>query len=440
MKKAVVFTLGCKVNGCESGSLARGLSERGWEVSDELVPADLYILNTCAVTGEAEKKSRQAIARIAAVSPDAPVIVCGCAAEKAPAAFADKRSVTLVTGARQKGKILELIDGFARGEGLPLAAAPELCGAQTMPASGAAEKVRIDEADQEYDELPAPVQLKTRAFVKIQDGCNNFCSYCIIPYLRGRSRSRSVESAAAEILSSPAEEVVITGIDVSSYRDGERDLADLLLAVKDAGSRIRLGSLEVGAITPRLLDAAKQVRDFAPHFHLSLQSGSDAVLRKMNRHYTREEYFARTRLIRDCFPDAAVTTDVIAGFPGETEEDFAQTLDLCRRVRFSQIHCFAYSRRTGTVAAKFEDLPPAVKKRRLHELLALAEELRREYEAAFAGKVLEFVPEERKGEYTVGYSENYIRLYVAGEIARKTRVVALSPYQDGLKAIVKEDF
>ena len=375
--------------------------------------------------------------------------MCGCAAEKAPAAFADKRSVTLVTGARQKGKILELIDGFARGEGLPLAAAPVSCGAQTMPASGAAEKVCIDEADQEYDELPAPVQLKTRAFVKIQDGCmktrafvkiqdgcNNFCSYCIIPYLRGRSRSRTVESAAAEILQCNAAECVITGIDISSYRDGERGLPELLLAVRDAKSRIRLGSLEVGVVTEELLRAAKQVRDFAPQFHLSLQSGSDAVLKKMNRHYTGEEYLARVALIRKYFPDAAITTDIIAGFPTETEENFEETLSLARRAAFSQIHCFAYSRRTGTNAAKWKELPAAVKKERLHRLLALGRELREEYERAHIGKTLEMIPEEEKNGYTVGYSENYIRLYLAGGVptGQKVRVRAVALFEDGLLA------
>ena len=441
MKKAVVFTLGCKVNGCESGSLARGLSERGWEVSDELVPADLYILNTCAVTGEAEKKSRQAIARIAAVSPEAAVIVCGCAAEKAPAAFADKRNVTLVTGARQKGKILEIIDGFARGEGALQTAAPEACEAQTNESAlGAARKVRIDEGDKEYDELPAPVQLKTRAFVKIQDGCNNFCSYCIIPYLRGRSRSRTVESAAAEILHCNAAECVITGIDISSYRDGERGLPELLLAVRGAKPRIRLGSLEVGVITEELLQAAKQVQDFAPQFHLSLQSGSDAVLKKMNRHYTGEEYLARVALIRRYFPDAAITTDIIAGFPTETEENFEETLSLARRAAFSQIHCFAYSRRTGTNAAKLKELPAGVKKERLHRLLALGKELREEYERAHIGKVLEMIPEEEKNGYTVGYSENYIRLYLAGGVptGQKVRVRAVALFEDGLLAEPEE--
>ena len=405
--KAVVFTLGCKVNDCESGSLIRGLKERGWEVSDELDFADLYILNTCAVTGEAEKKSRQAIARVRAVNPDARIIVCGCAAEKTPEIFAKKQNVQLVTGARQKSKILSLLDG---------------------------EGIALDENDKIYDEMPAPVSLKTRAFVKIQDGCNNFCSYCIIPYLRGRSRSRTVESAAEEILSASAEEVVITGIDISSFKDGNRGLADLLLAVKNANSRIRLGSLEVGVITPRLLEAAKQVRDFAPHFHLSLQSGSDAVLKKMNRHYTGEEYCRRVELIRSYFPDAAITTDIISGFPTETEENFSETLALARRVGFSQIHCFSYSRRTGTVAAKLPELPAQVRKRRLHELLALSHELRQTYEQKFVGKVLEIVPEEVKDGYTVGYSENYIRLYVKGTAEKKVRVTAREAYADGLLA------
>ena len=408
--KAVVFTLGCKVNGCESGSLARGLAERGWEVSDELVPADLYILNTCAVTGEAEKKSRQAIARICAVAPAARIIVCGCAAEKTPEIFAQKQNVTLVTGARQKGKILSLLDGGSAG-------------------------VCLDENDAVYDELPPPETFKTRAFIKIQDGCNNFCSYCIIPYLRGRSRSRSLEGAAEEILSCGAAEAVITGIDVSSYNDGGRGLPALLLAVQNAPCRIRLGSLEVSAVTEDLLCAAKQVRDFAPHFHLSLQSGSDAVLKKMNRHYTGEEYLARVEPIRRHFPDAAITTDIIAGFPTETEEDFLQTCALARRAAFSQIHCFAYSRRTGTNAAKLRDLPAEVKHERLHRLLALAEELRGAYEQKFIGKTLEFIPEEQKEGCFVGYSENYIRLYAPfGTVGQKVRVRAKERFRDGLLA------
>ena len=409
--KAVVFTLGCKVNGCESASLLRGLEERGYEVSDELVPADLYILNTCAVTAEAEKKSRQAVARIRAAAPQARIYVCGCAAERMPSQFADKEGVRLVTGTMHKGGIPELLDE---------------------------EGVRISPAETCFEELPSPRFLQTRAYVKVQDGCNNFCSYCIIPYLRGRSRSRSLESAAAEILSCPAEEVVITGIDVSSYRDGARDLADLLRAVKDARARIRLGSLETHAVTERLLAAAKEVRDFAPHFHLSLQSGSDAVLRAMNRKYTRAEFLRKAALVREAFPSAALTTDIIVGFPTETEEDFEATLALAEEARFSQIHCFAYSRRAGTAAAKLKELAPQVKKERLGRLMALGRRLREEYEGAFLGKTLELVPEEEKDGYTEGYSENYIRLYVRGSVKKRTRVRALERYKDGLLCAPEE--
>lgn len=409
--KAVVFTLGCKVNGCESASLLRGLEERGYEVSDELVPADLYILNTCAVTAEAEKKSRQAVARIRAAAPQARIYVCGCAAERMPSQFADKEGVRLVTGTMHKGGIPELLDE---------------------------EGVRISPAETCFEELPSPRFLQTRAYVKVQDGCNNFCSYCIIPYLRGRSRSRSLESAAAEILSCPAEEVVITGIDVSSYRDGARDLADLLRAVKDAKARIRLGSLETHAVTERLLAAAKEVRDFAPHFHLSLQSGSDAVLRAMNRKYTRAEFLRKAALVREAFPSAALTTDIIVGFPTETEEDFEATLALAEEARFSQIHCFAYSRRAGTAAAKLKEFAPQVKKERLGRLMALGRRLREEYEGAFLGKTLELVPEEEKDGYTEGYSENYIRLYVRGSVKKRTRVRALERYKDGLLCAPEE--
>ncbi len=403
--KAVVFTLGCKVNGCESASLLRGLEERGWEVSDALVPADLYILNTCAVTAEAEKKSRQAVARIRAVAPQARILVCGCAAERSPAQFWGKEGVRLVTGTMQKGRLLECLEE---------------------------EGVRVAPAESAFEELPSPRFLQTRAYVKVQDGCNNFCAYCIIPYLRGRSRSRALESAAAEISACPAEEVVITGIDLSSYNDGGRDLADLLSAVKDAPARIRLGSLEAHAVTPRLLEAAAGVRDFAPHFHLSLQSGSDAVLRSMNRKYTGEEFLQKVGLVRAAFPQAAITTDVIVGFPTEREEDFERTLALCRQARFSQIHCFAYSRRAGTAAAKLADLAPQVKKERLGRLLELAAQLRGAYEAGFVGKTLELVPEEERGGFTEGYSENYIRLYVRGGVAKKTRVRAEERYKDGL--------
>ena len=411
MKKAVVFTLGCKVNGCESGSLARGLSERGWEVSDELVPADLYILNTCAVTGEAEKKSRQAIARIAAVSPEAPVIVCGCAAEKAPAAFADKRSVTLVTGARQKGKILELIDGFARGEGLPLAAAPVSCGAQTIPASGAAEKVRIDEADKEYDELPAPVQLKTRAFVKIQDGCNNFCSYCIVPYVRGRERSRRPENIIAEVnglLDQGYREITLLGQNVNSYGNdagGGFTFPQLLRDICKRKEKFRLRFMtsnpkDFGEELVRAIADCEQICNLV---HLPVQAGSDRILRLMNRKYTAEEYLKKVELIRKYVPDCCLTSDVMVGFPTETEEDFRATLDLVREAKFSTAFTFVYSPRSGTKAAGMDgQIPDEVKKDRIMRLVELVNSQTREMSAGYLGKTIEILCEdfdEKKGLY-----------------------------------------
>ncbi len=419
--KAVVYTLGCKVNDVESGSLLRGLEELGYEVSRELVPADLYIVNTCAVTAEAERKSRQTVGKAIKCNPAARVIVCGCASEKNPDAFMRKGgTVYAVTGAQRKNRVLEIVaSGFAE----------DTAGVQI-------------EGESVYSEMPLPECLKTRNFVKIQDGCNRFCSYCVIPYLRGRSRSRKVESAAAEILQSRAQETVITGIDVSEYRDGQgHDLADLMLAVKDAPSRLRLGSLEVSLITPRFLGALKEVRSFAPHFHLSLQSGSDGVLKSMNRHYTRAEYLDACARIYEAFPSAAITTDIIVGFPTETEADFEDSLRIVEEAGFAQIHAFPYSPREGTNAYKrYKELPAQVKKERVERLLKQGATQRERYLQAFVGRVLEVVPERYINGYTEGYSENYIRVYVEGEMEKRpTQVRVEALFQDGVRAVkIKE--
>ena len=298
--------------------------------------------------------------------------------------------------------------------------------------------MRISPAETCFEELPSPRFLQTRAYVKVQDGCNNFCSYCIIPYLRGRSRSRSLESAAAEILSCPAEEVVITGIDVSSYRDGARDLADLLRAVKDAKARIRLGSLETHAVTERLLAAAKEVRDFAPHFHLSLQSGSDAVLRAMNRKYTRAEFLRKAALVREAFPSAALTTDIIVGFPTETEEDFEATLALAEEGALFADPLLCVQQAGGHRRGKAERACAAGQKGAARAADGARQAAAEEYEGAFLGKTLELVPEEEKDGYTEGYSENYIRLYVRGSVKKRTRVRALERYKDGLLCAPEE--
>ena len=411
--KAVVFTLGCKVNECESESLIAGLKERGIEVSDKLEKADLYIINTCAVTAEAEKKSRQAASRIKKLNPAAKVIFTGCAAEKDSQAFANKSSAYLITGVFNKTAILDALDK-----------------------SG----VMIAKQSETYEELPAPLSLKTRAFIKVQDGCNSFCTYCIIPHLRGRSRSRAPEKVRKEIDGLHASEAIITGINLSDYRYGEIGLAGLIKALKGVNARIRLGSLEARVIDERFLSAAAALRDFAPHFHLSLQSGSDAVLKKMNRKYSRAEFIEKVALIRKRFPLAGITTDIIAGFPTETEDDFAQTLSLIREVGFSDIHPFSFSRRTGTAASKMKDLPPDVKKARLNGLLGEKARLKAAFAAAMKGKTLRLLPEEYKDGYTEGYSENYLRLYVKGElpVGKIIKVKVGESFKDGAFAEIKD--
>lgn len=403
--KAVVFTLGCKVNDCESEALIAGLLKRGYEVSDKLEKADLYIVNTCAVTAEAEKKSRQTASRIKRLNPNAKVIFTGCAAEKNPQSFTDKSDKYLVTGVFGKGKILDMLD--AEGENL-------------FP------------HDKVYEELTPVKTLKKRAFIKVQDGCDNFCSYCIIPYLRGRSRSRSPEKIKEEIISVGASETVITGIDLSDYECDGVDLSGLLAYLKDVKTRIRLGSLEARVITEEFLAACKELYDFAPHFHLSLQSGSNAVLKKMNRHYTAEEFLEKVNLVKRFFPDAGITTDVIAGFPTETEKDFFDTLELIKKAGFTDIHPFIYSPRSGTVAYKMPDLPYTVKKERLDQLLKLKSELKTAFVKREEGKVLSFLPEEEKDGFTVGYSGNYLRLYVKRcDCEKMSKVRVLQAFFDG---------
>lgn len=393
--KAVVYTLGCKVNDVESGSIIRGLERLGYTVSREMEKADIYVINTCAVTAEAERKSRQTVGKAVKCNPNAKIIVCGCASQKSPTAFLEKgATVYAVTGAQRKNKVLEIIRAnFADGtQGIAL------------------------EEEKGYEEMPLPECLKTRNFIKIQDGCNRFCSYCVIPYLRGRSRSRKMENVVAEIMASTALETVVTGIDISDYKDENgKDLADLIYAVRGFESRIRLGSLEVSAITPKLMENLRLLKNFAPHFHLSLQSGSNRVLRSMNRHYTREEYLEKCRLIYENFPNAAITTDIIVGFPTEAEEDFSDTLRMVQEAGFSQIHAFPYSPREGTNAFKrYKELPAAVKKARVEKILETGTQATEKYLQKFIGEILSVIPETYHQGKTVGYTENYIRVYIDG--------------------------
>ena len=403
--KAVVFTLGCKVNSCESASLMRGLEEMGYEVSEELEYADLYIINTCAVTKEAEKKSRQAVARVRKFNDNAKIIITGCASENSPQSFTDKKGVTLVTGTEYKDKILSML--YKTG-------------------------VEIDKHTLEYKESLIPKTSKTRAYIKIQDGCNNFCSYCIIPYLRGRSRSRSPISIRREIEILKPLEAVLTAINLTAYKYENLTLVDLIKSISDLNVRIRLGSLEENIITDEFLSALKNLKDFAPHFHLSLQSGSTQTLKAMNRRYTAEEFLSSIEIIRKYFPNAGITTDIIVGYPTETEENFLETLAFVEKARFSDVHCFPYSPREGTKSYNLKDISSDVKKLRLDKLIKLKNRYKKEFILNNLGKTLEFIVEEYDGNYTVGYTENYIKVYLKDKIIEgKYKVKLIAPFNDG---------
>lgn len=406
--KAVVFTLGCKVNEVESESIMAALEKLGLDVSATLSFADIYVLNTCAVTREAEKKSRQLVARVKKFNPDAEIYVCGCASEKNPVQFTEK-GVTYVCGAQKKEHIVGAI----------------------------AQKLNIQYLCE--SRLPFPKQVKTRAFIKISDGCNNFCSYCVIPYLRGRVTSRSIDDILAEIVQTPCPEAVLTGINISAYSYGSSTLTDLIAALSGIEKRIRLGSVECRVITPEFLSACKNLKDFAPQFHLSLQSGSARILKKMNRKYTREEYLQKCKLIYEYFPDAAITTDIIVGFCEESEEDFADSISIISEAGFARVHAFAFSPREGTVAYGMPDLPAEVKTRRLHLLLQTAKIAEENYIKSFIGKTLSFIAEEFDGTYTCGYTQNYIKIYVKKQLVsgKKYKVEIDKIFKDGALAEIK---
>lgn len=412
--KIVVYNLGCKVNQYECDSLVASFEKAGHTVSCELEAADLYVINTCAVTQEAEKKSRQCIARMRKYNPNAKIYVTGCAAQKNPEQFEGK-GVTHISGVAGKN----LICSFPEGKDIsPLPSVYE---------------------NSEYGKAT-----RSRAFIKVQDGCNNFCSYCIIPYLRGRIRSRMPVDVLTEcnIRALETDEIVLTGINLSAYgKDIGLSLADLIIYLSGVKARIRLGSLEVNVIDKKFLSAMAKAGNVCPHFHLSLQSGDDGVLKDMNRHYTRKEYMEKVDLIREYFPDAGITTDIIVGFPTETEEAFANTLDLAEKVQFSDIHIFPYSRRQGTKAYSLGSIDRAVVDARIEKLEKLRHTLRRNFLSTYCESEFEVVAEYATDFYIEGYTDNYIRVYISKtatpRIGRIYRVRATGIYQNGLLAKLK---
>ena len=408
--RIAVFTLGCKTNLYESGQIVSTLCAAGHDAFHGLESADVFVLNTCAITAEAEKKSRQLVTRARKLNPNCRVVVVGCASEKNPAQFEGLANVTIVKGVHGKTKVVDEILG---------------------------EGVDVEQIPSAYEETVTSTQEHTRAFVKIQDGCNNFCTYCIVPYLRGRSRSRRVADVVAEIKQANAAETVITGIDISQFgRDTGESLPMLFAALTNVPTRLRLGSLEAGVVTEELLQSLTHV-NFCPHFHLSLQSGCDATLKRMNRKYDTATYFAAVELIRRVFPTAAITTDVIVGFCGETDEEFAQTLAFVQKVGFADVHVFPYSPRQGAVSAKWKDTDPVIKKHRAEVLGELKLQLKERFALANKGSVQRVLVEEIVDGKAVGYTPNYLRVYFDADpltVGTLVDVVVGEPYADGATA------
>jgi len=409
MSKVVIHTLGCKQNKYESDCMANILENNGYEVSEKFEPADIYIVNTCAVTNEAEKKSRQCIVKFNKLNPNAKIIVCGCASENNIEQFENKSNVFSIIGTEGKEKILDYINSVTK------------------------EKILSTKV---YNSPRNPKKTTTREYLKIQDGCNNFCSYCLIPYLRGRSRSRDLLDIVeeAKIISKRSHEIVITGIDISSYSiDGKLALPKLMESLKDIDATISLGSLEVNVITEDLLNVLIKMPNFSPHFHLSLQSGDAEILKKMNRHYTPQEFYEKVILIRKYFPNANITTDVIVGFANETEEQFENTKKFIEKVEFSFVHIFPYSKRKGTKSYLWKDLEQSVKKQRVDILEAVNEDLKNKYLSKFKNTVSTMLVEEKK-DYFEGFSKEYIRCYtdknVESGVIYKVRFKEI--YKDGM--------
>ena len=402
MKKVALHNLGCKVNAYETEAMQELLEEHGYEIVPFKEGADIYIINTCTVTNMADRKSRQMLHRARKINPHAIVVACGCYVQ----AKADEldECIDIVVGNNRKKDIIEILKEYERGR------------------EGSCQEMVDINHTKEYEEMHLTRTAEhTRAYIKVQDGCNQFCSYCIIPYARGRVRSRDHESVLREVqglASNGYKEVVLTGIHLSSYgMDTGDHLLNLIMDIHEVPGiqRIRLGSLEPRIITEEFARTLASLPKMCPHFHLSLQSGCDATLKRMNRRYTAEEYYEKCVLLRKYFHNPALTTDVIVGFPGETEEEFAQSKAFVDKVNFYETHVFKYSRREGTLAAKMENqVPETVKTVRSNELLELSRRKQRNYEEALIGTTQEVLMEEEilhEGEkYQVGHTKEYVKI------------------------------
>lgn len=451
MKSVALHNLGCKVNSYEIEVMQQMLQEKGYNIVSFDQIADIYIVNTCTVTNIADRKSRQMLHRAKQKNPNAIVVAVGCYVQTGKAAVEMDECVDLAIGNNRKKDILTILEEYLRERGMSEAEespVPE-CGVACRPDKTLHDTTVIDiNNTYEYEEMTLHQTAEhTRAYIKIQDGCNQFCSYCVIPYARGRVRSRRAEDILKEISGIVAEgyrEVVLTGIHISSYgidfvdeewqkgnsveahrteerRDysGSSKLIDLIERIHavEGLERIRLGSLEPRIVTEEVAERLAKLPKICPHFHLSLQSGCDETLKRMNRHYSTGEYFRSVEALRKEFPCPAITTDVIVGFPGETEEEFSVTKEFLEKICFYEMHVFKYSKRGGTRAAVMPDqVPDRRKTERSNELLAMERRHSREFRSRYIGKVAEVLLEESKEmdgtEYALGYTKDYVKIAI----------------------------
>lgn len=400
VKKVAFCSLGCKVNQYETNAMAQKFIEHGYEVVEFDEYADVYIVNTCTVTNVADRKSRQMLRRAKEINKDATLVACGCYAQVAKDELKKIPEIDLIIGNNEKNDIIQIVENH-------------------IAQKGAEDLVSDVMYKLDYVELGTTTYTeKTRAVIKVQDGCDRFCSYCLIPYARGHIRSRKIENVIEEIKKVVEEginEVVITGIHIASYgRDfkGENiGLIDLLEEINKIQGlhRIRLGSIEPTIITDEFAERLSKLDKICDHFHLSLQSGCTETLKRMNRRYTTEEFKAVTKRLRAKFPNAALTTDIIVGFPGETDEEFNTTYEFLKEIAFYKMHIFKYSQRKGTKAAVMPNqVDGKIKEERSKKLIELSNENEYNYNKKYIGKQVEVLFEEREGEYLKGHTTNYI--------------------------------
>ena len=409
-KKVALHNLGCKVNAYEVEAMQQLLENAGYETVPFEEGADVYVINTCTVTNIADRKSRQMLHKAKKMNPDAIVVATGCYAQADTEKLKEDTAVDLILGNNQKTQIVEALEEYEKEH---------------------AKQVQVIEINhtKEYEELSISSTAEhVRAYIKVQDGCNQFCTYCIIPFARGRVRSRKIEEVLREVETLAAKgykEVVLTGIHLSSYgvdfpKEERESLLSLIQAVSrvEGISRIRLGSLEPRIITEEFLEGIVKTGKVCPHFHLSLQSGCNKTLKNMNRRYSAQEYAEKCELIRKFYPAPALTTDVIVGFPQETEEDFEESYEFVKKIHFYETHIFKYSRRHGTKAASMDgQLTEAAKAQRSDRMLELHEIRAREYEEAMIGKKMELLLEEEieidGRPWYVGHSKEYVRAVIS---------------------------